>query len=176
MTGTRVAEIEFRIRPATAADIEAVDALLSRAYPLLLKEDYPPSVRVTAIPLLARAQPGLVTCGTYYVADAGTSGIVGAGGWTSHDPFSGAASGSRSGHVRHFATDPGFLRQGVARRLLAQSVEEARVAGLVAFNCYATRSAVPFYQSQGFTVIDERSFVLRPGIAFPAVRMRRPLT
>lgn len=175
MTDTQLAKIQFRIRPAVAADVRGVDDLLSRAYPVLLKDDYPPSVRVTAVPLLARAQPRLIACGTYYVADAGSLGIIGAGGWTLGDPFSGAASAGRTGHLRHFATDPRFVRRGVARTLLAHCVAEAASAGLVGLNCYATRTAVPFYETQGFTAMDEQNFMLRPGIVFPAVRMRRPL-
>jgi len=63
------------IRATTKADIPAVDALLARAYPVLLKPDYPASVLVTALPLISRAQPGLVTCGTYYgVFDGGRFG------------------------------------------------------------------------------------------------------
>ncbi|MEO0865606.1 MAG: hypothetical protein AAFY39_13690, partial [Pseudomonadota bacterium] len=57
------------IRPSTKADMAAVDALLARTYPKLLKADYPPSVLVTALPVISRARPELLVCGTYYVAD-----------------------------------------------------------------------------------------------------------
>ena len=57
------------IRPSTLSDLAAVDALLARTYPKLLKADYPPSVLVTALPLISRAQPKLLTCGTYYVVE-----------------------------------------------------------------------------------------------------------
>ena len=67
------------IRPTTAADLAAVDALLARSYPKLLKADYPPSVLVTALPVIARAQPKLITCGTYYVVEEDGQ-ILGAGG------------------------------------------------------------------------------------------------
>jgi hypothetical protein len=36
----------FQIRATTRRDIAAVDALLARAYPRLLKGDYPPSTLV----------------------------------------------------------------------------------------------------------------------------------
>lgn len=60
--------MDFIVRSAAKGDIAAVDALLARTYPRLLKPDYPPSVLVTALPLISRAQPALVTSGTYYVA------------------------------------------------------------------------------------------------------------
>jgi hypothetical protein len=52
-----------QVRVAGPVDIAAVDALLARAYPRLLKADYAPSVLVTALPRIARAQPGLVAAG-----------------------------------------------------------------------------------------------------------------
>ena len=45
------------VRPATPADIGAVDALLGRSYGPLLRADYPPSTLVLTLPRMARAQP-----------------------------------------------------------------------------------------------------------------------
>lgn len=70
------------VRLAGRADLALVDALLARSYPALLKADYPPSVMVTAVPLIARANPGLVTSGHYYVVTDETGRVVGAGGCT----------------------------------------------------------------------------------------------
>jgi hypothetical protein len=58
---------------------------LARAYPRLLKADYPPSALVLALPLISRAQPQLVTCGTYYLVQDGDD-LLGAGGWTANPP------------------------------------------------------------------------------------------
>ncbi|MEE4118580.1 MAG: hypothetical protein V2I65_06165 [Paracoccaceae bacterium] len=70
------------IRATGVGDIAAIDALLARSYPALLRNDYPPSVMVTAVPLIARARPELVTCGTYYVAEDIAGRVLAAGGWT----------------------------------------------------------------------------------------------
>ena len=59
------------LRVATPADLAAVDALLARSYPRLLAADYPPSVLVTALPLISRARPELLASGTYYVVEDG---------------------------------------------------------------------------------------------------------
>ena len=48
-------EISFRI--AGSGDLAGVDALLARAYPRLLKPDYPASVLVMALPIISRARP-----------------------------------------------------------------------------------------------------------------------
>ncbi|WP_316014222.1 GNAT family N-acetyltransferase [Roseobacter sp. HKCCA0434] len=51
----------MRVRTAISDDIPGIDALLARSYPRLLAADYPPSVLFTALPLISRAQPALVT-------------------------------------------------------------------------------------------------------------------
>ena len=154
------------VRTATRGDIAAVDALLSRSYPRLLKADYPPSTMVTAVPLLARAKPALVTCGTYYVVEQ-AGRVVGAGGWTSRGPLTGAAE------VRHLAVDPDLVRRGIGRLLLGHILAEAGTAGIGRLDCLATRTAVPFYASCGFRTLGTQTIVLAPGIGFEAVRMTR---
>lgn len=160
-------------RATTRTDIPAVDALLARAYPVLLKPDYPASVLVTALPLISRAQPGLVTCGTYFGVFVGGA-LVSAGGWTFAKPGGGEGQG-RIGHIRHVVTDPDQVRKGYGAALMAHIVETARAAGLREMRCQATRTAEPFYAACGFESLGDMTVPLRPGIVFPAVAMRRNL-
>lgn len=153
------------VRPTTGADLAEVDALLARAYPKLLKAAYPPSVLVTALPLIARAQPALLASGSYYAVER-DGRIVGVGGWTRDRAIAGR------GHVRHVATDDRELRQGVGRALLSHIAAEAFAAGLHELECWATRNAVPFYAAMGFAEEGPMEVQLQPGITFPAVRMR----
>jgi GNAT superfamily N-acetyltransferase len=157
------------LRIASRRDLAGVDALLARSYPKLLKADYPPSVMVTAVPLLARARPALVVSGSYYVAEAPGAGIVGAGGWSFWSRQEGVAE------VRHVAVDPGFTRRGIGQRLLETILAEARRAGMTRIVCLATRTAVPFYASMGFEAGAPVEIALAPGIGFEAVRMARGL-
>ena len=166
------------LRRAVLADLSAVDLLLSRSYPRLLAADYPPSVLVLAIPRIARAQPALLASGSYFLAEDGAGRIVGAGGWTRAAPGSwvpGPAAQSRVGHVRHVATDPDVVRQGVGRRLMERVMQDAREAGVEVMDCAATRTAVPFYAAMGFRVVGEMVVALAPGVDFPAVRMMADL-
>lgn len=156
------------IRPTTLADLAAVDALLARSYPKLLKEAYPPSVLVTALPLMSRAQPKLLKCGTYY-AVIRDGEIVGAGGWTPDRAKRGL------GHIRHIVSDHRLVRQGIGRALLDHIKAEARRAGIVEMECWATRNAVPFYMSVGFQKLGLIDVQLQPGITFPSVRMHMGL-
>ncbi|MEM8730122.1 MAG: GNAT family N-acetyltransferase [Pseudomonadota bacterium] len=157
------------IRQTSADDLAAVDLLLGRAYPRLLKADYPPSVLVMALPIISRAQPQLLRSGTYYVAEHISGQPLGAGGWTpdSRDP--------KLGHIRHLVTDHRFTRQGVARAILLHVFQTAERAGCTGLTCASTRTAEPFYQALGFETVGPMEVPLAQGIVFPAIRMRRNL-
>lgn len=165
------------LRLATSLDLGAVDALLARCYPRLLAADYAPSVRVTALPIIARAQPLLLASGRYWLALGDDGRLLGAGGWSLGAPRA-TGPGPRSpltAHVRHVATDPDALRRGVGRTILMRCIDGARAAGAQRMECLSTRMAVPFYAALGFRGAEEVTVPLAPGIAFPAVRMGRDL-
>ncbi|MCL4187833.1 MAG: GNAT family N-acetyltransferase [Rhodobacteraceae bacterium] len=165
------------VRPAGRADIAAVDALLALTYPVLLKADYPPSVMVTAVPLIARANPALVTSGHYFVVADGEGRVVGAGGCTPGGGPGGRGAGGAgpAGHIRHVVADHRRLRQGIGRRLMERLFAHAHGQGLRLLLCQSTRTAVPFYRAMGFVALGPVSVELRPGIVFPAEAMARPL-
>lgn len=157
-----------RIRTANAKDIPTVDALLARAYPRLLKADYAPSIMVTAIPRIARAQPALVACGTYYLCEVGDN-LVAAGGWTFDRRWSHIA------HIRHVVTDDRFTRQGHGSALINHILRQARVAGATEVVTMSTLTAVSFYASMGFGQPSPEKVDLDAGISLPTMQMRLPL-
>lgn len=161
------------LRTAMPSDLEALDQLFAQSYPVLLKPDYPPSVLVTAVPLISTAQPALVASGTFFVVCDGDV-IVGAGGWTQNAP-GGKPGTDGIGHIRHVVTDHRHTRKGIGRRLLAHVITDARSRGMRQLHCQSTRTAVPFYQAMGFEPQGEIDVPLRPGIAFPAVFMVQTL-
>jgi GNAT superfamily N-acetyltransferase len=162
----------FAVRVATASDVAPVDELLARSYPRLLRPDYPPSIMVMALPIISRAQPGLVACGTYFVVEDSDGSIIGAGGWTRARPIRGERP---TGNIRHVVTDDRQIRRGVGRSLMTQVIRSAALAGIVQLDCMSTRTAVPFYEAMGFTAIGPITVPLGPGIDFPAVSMRRAI-
>ncbi len=167
----------FTLRRAVPADLAALDTLLARSYPRLLKADYPPSVLVMALPIIVRARPELLASGCYFVAVDGRDGnLIGAGGYSLAAPAPrGAAPGPReqqTGHIRHVVTDPDHLRRGVGRAVMSCVMMAAMAEGVTAFDCLSTRTAVPFYTALGFRVLAAATVPLAPGIAFPAVLMR----
>ncbi|WP_424965022.1 GNAT family N-acetyltransferase [Dinoroseobacter sp. S375] len=161
-------------RVATARDVAAVDALLARSYPVLLKPDYPPSVLVTILPLISRAQPSLVTCGTYHVVEEGGT-ILAAGGWTRGAPRGGAVTPGL-GHIRHVVTDHTRTREGLGRRLMGDIMSEARAAGMGRLEALSTLTAEPFYAAMGFEAREAVDVPIGPaGLPFRAVRMEASL-
>jgi len=155
------------IRLSTPADLAVLDALFARSYPKLLRPDYLPSVLVTALPLISRAQPSLLRSGTFYVAEMGGA-VVGAGGWTPRRQ-------AGIGDIRHVVSDDRYTRRGVARAVLGRIFAAARAAGITLLNCKSTRTAVPFYQAMGFVTLGPVDIEMRPGIHFPAIQMQRQL-
>lgn len=161
------------LRTATRQDITAVGDLLAQSYPRLLKADYPASMLVMALPLISRAQPDLVTCGSYYVVEQ-DGALLGAGGWTAAAPGSGAITRG-VGHIRHVVTDANATRRGVGRALMTHVFDRAKAQGLRRLNCLSTLTAVPFYAAMGFTTQTALTIPLAPAVDFPAVEMTRPL-
>lgn len=159
----------FSLRKADMSDISPIDVLLRRSYPALLKKDYPPSVMVTAVPLILSANPALIRRGTYILVETTDGRVVGAGGWSLSRRSSDAAE------VRHLAIDPDFLRRGLGTLIVQRVASEARAAGLRRLGADATFGAVPFYGANGFEALGPVTVPLRPGIAFQAMRMERPL-
>lgn len=163
-----------RVRLARSDDLAEIDGLLARSYPVLLKPDYPPSVLVGAVPLISRAQPALLGSGRYFVVEDEAGKVKAAGGWSATAPGSGRVR-EDTAHVRHVVTDPAATRRGYGRRILDRVLDEAAAAGAATIECLSTRTARPFYLALGFTVLEAVQVPLRPGIAFPAIRMRRSL-
>lgn len=162
------------IRPTTAEDLAAIDDLLAASYPTLLKRDYAPSVLVTALPLISRANPVLLRSGSYFMAEDGTGRALAAGGWSRGAPQGGVGI-PEIGHVRHVATHPDHLRKGLAQAILTHVLADALAAGVERMICQSTRTALPFYKAMGFRARGEIVIALRPGITFPAVEMERAL-
>lgn len=158
----------MQITIATKHDATALESLYARSYGTLLKPDYPTDLLDRALPLLCRVNPALIEAGSYYVARNLTGTIIGAGGWSLAEPGSGML---RSGHVhlRHFAVDPDMARCGIGRMLFEAcraAASEARV-----FECFSTRTAVPFYSSLGFKLNKEINIEMNPDLAFPSIHM-----
>ena len=160
----------FALRPARPEDEAAVTALFQRSYSVLMAPDYEPGVLAHALPLIARANPKLLTCPTFYLVEARDGALLGCGGWTPEKPGNGGADGV-SGHIRHFATDPTAIRQGVGRAILERCLADARAQGFQRLECFSSLSAVPFYAAFGFRTVAPLDIPLSDGCHFPSQHM-----
>ena len=165
---------EMTLRSARMEDIGALDRLFQRSYARLLAADYPPSVLVTAVPVIGRAQPALVASGRFYLVEDRDGRVLGAGGWSLQRP-GGRHATVGVGHVRHVAADPDAVGRGVGRRLLDHVVRDALGNGITELHCQSTLTAEPFYQAMGFESQGAITLPLRGGFGFPAVFMVRHL-
>lgn len=162
---------------AKPGDADAVTALFERSYAALLVQDYEPEILRRGMAFLARANPDLLASGTYYLAKSDDGDLVGAGGWTAMRP-GGDKTDIQTGivHVRHFAVDPDYTRQGIGKMLFDRCMRDAKDRQHVTqFECYATLSARRFYQSLGFDVIGPFDVPFAPDFSFPGLHMRNQL-
>ena len=125
----------WHVRPATPADKHAVEALLQISYSTMLQADYDEQVLKAALPLICQANDKLLTSSTWYVVehhrrhdgdgnddddDHKTPFLIGCGGWTPHSPM----QQESVPNLRHFATHPSYVRQGVARAIWDRAWED----------------------------------------------------
>lgn len=159
----------FLVRPARATDADAASALLEASYGALLAGWYAPAVLEKVLPKITRANPALLTCGTWYVAEA-EDRLLGCGGWTRAHPATGEVV-PRVAHLRHFGTHPDATRRGIGRALAERSFAEAAAEGITTFECASTLGAESFYAALGFVVVERKTISMGLAVDFSCVMM-----
>ncbi|MFW8593513.1 GNAT family N-acetyltransferase [Cribrihabitans neustonicus] len=162
----------MQVRVAGEAEAEEIEALLGRCYPVLMAPAHAPQVLARALPMMTRANRGLLASDTYYAA-VENGRITGCGGWTLTQPGSGVQEPGLA-HIRHFATDPGCCGRGIGRALFERCRAEAAKTGAVRLQVLSSLNAEPFYARMGMARIETVSLPLGGG-GFPAVPMEMPL-
>ena len=163
-------QLDTFIRAATIADEAAVTEILTASYGDLLAGNYPVLVLAAALPLITKANPKLLACGTYYVAELDSLRIAAVGGWTRERPGTGETAHGEA-HLRHFGTHPDFIGRGIGGALVRRCLEEARSQGVLRVHCESTRPAAGFYESLGLRRVGAVDVALPGGVAMPSVRM-----
>ena len=163
---------ELTVRIASPEDEAAVSRLLEASYPVLMRDGYDDAVLAAVLPLMTRANPALLACGTFYLAAEDDGRLVGCGGWTRERPGSGEIAPELA-HIRHFATHPAWLRRRVGHVLFDRCADHARAAGIRRLECYASLNAVDFYAALGFAPVRPMEVPMGPGLQFPALLMAR---
>lgn len=166
--------LKLSVRVTTLNDAGAVTALLRESYPTLMKSSYTASALSAALSLICKANPALLSSGTYYLAEAQDNLVVGCGGWTRERPGEGGVV-PELGHLRHFATHSAWVGRGISRSIYLVCEQQARAAGITHFECYSTLNAEGFYAALGFEPIESIDVDLGDKVSLPGLLMRRSI-
>ena len=165
---------EYTTRVASPEDASAVENLLSACYSELMAVAYHQAVLAPVLELITQANMSLLASGTYYVAEARGGSIIGCGGWTIEMPPGTDDVAASGGHLRHFATHPGWIRRGVGRSIYRQCEAAARLANVNMLEVCSSLNGEEFYAALGFSRIGMISVTIGPN-SFPSVLMRRTI-
>ena len=175
----------IRLRTAAAGDVDELTALIRRSVLELAAGDYSGEQLSSALEHLFGVDTRLIEDGTYFVAES-EGRAVGCGGWSRRRTlFGGDQYADRSddrvdpltepARIRAFFVHPDWARRGVARLLLSECERAARAEGFHRLELMATLTGIPFYEREGFTIVEENEIELPGGVRFPLTRMTRDL-
>ncbi len=159
----------MRVRTTSEADTVAIDLLLERSYPVLMRNSYDAETLAIALPLMVRSNPALLQSGTYHLAEE-AGHVVGCGGWTRERPGGGEIVPGLA-HLRHFAADPAFTRRGVGRAIFQECVRQAHSAGVTRWMVFPSLNAEPFYRAMGLQAANRLTIAMTESVSFPVVVM-----
>lgn len=184
MTAKRSLE-DIRLRAAVPEDIGTLSALIHESVLGLSRGDYSAEQLASALAHLFGVDTRLIEDGTYYVVES-EGRPVACGGWSRRRTlFGGNQYAGRSddrldpatepARIRAFFVRPDWARHGVGRLLLAHCERAARSSGFHRLELAATLTGIPFYEREGFRVIEATEVELPEGVRFPLARMTRDL-
>jgi N-acetylglutamate synthase-like GNAT family acetyltransferase len=159
------------IRTATPVDSDAVSVLLETSYSLLLGGHYDSRTLELALPYMVKANPTLLTSGTYYVQEVRPGTIVGCGGWTREKPGSNEIVEGEA-HIRHLAVHPDWTNRGTGKALITRCINDAKSVGIHKLHCFSTLNAERFYRTCGFRSIEKIDVQMGQTVTFPCILMQ----
>jgi GNAT superfamily N-acetyltransferase len=171
------------LRPATADDIPALQALIADSARGLSRGDYSAAQVEAAIGSAWGVDSELIRDQTYFVAESGGE-IVACGGWSRRRTlFGGDQQPGRQSEVldpdrdaariRAFFVRPDRARQGIGRVLLERCEAEARAHGFRAAELMATLPGQRLYRACGYVGEERVEYPLRDGVTIHFVPMRK---
>jgi len=163
---------DFTTRVASPEDEKSVTALLQASYPRLMSCRYPQEILSVILPTITKANPFLLSSGTFYIAEIANKLVIGCGGWTRERPSSGEIT-AEVAHIRHFATHPEWVGKSVGRTIYQRCEREAKMAKINCLECYSSLNAEGFYTALGFKALKNIDISLDNNQKITSVWMRR---
>jgi GNAT superfamily N-acetyltransferase len=173
------------IRPATAADIPEMEALIARSGIALSKGFYTDEQAQAVTRHVFGVDTQLIKDGTYFVVER-DGALLACGGWSKRATLFGADRtkadadplldpAAQPGRIRAFFVDPSVPRQGLGTMLIRHCEAEAARQGFTTLEMAATMPGVPLYRSVGYETVEEFAIDLPGGVSVPLARMRKRL-
>ena len=177
---------EPRLRLATPADRDELDALMKASTRAIFPAYYTPEQTESSVQHVAHVDPMLIDDGTYFAIEAAGE-IVACGGWSKRDKlFSGSTDQEGRARLLDPATEPAriramfvrddWTRRGLGTRILDACESAARMAGFRDLALMATLPGFALYERYGFVELSRTSITLPDGVQVEAVEMARPIT
>jgi len=174
------------IRPATPADIPALEALIVRSATHLGTGFYTTAQTAALVREVFGVDSQLVADGTYFVVEE-DGATAACGGWSRRSTRFGADRmktapdrlldpATEPARIRAFFVDPAMARRGYGSALMRHCAAAAAAAGFHQLELVATMPGVPLYLAHGFTEVERFDLALADGaVAAPMVLMQRAL-
>ena len=173
---------ELVIRPATSADVPALNVLIDASVRGLQGNDYSPAVIEGALGHALGIDRQLIADGTYFIIEAGDGAVVGSGGWSYRTTLCGSDqlpgrepakldAAVDAAKIRAIYVHPNWARKGLGSRILAHCEKQAEEAGFRTFEMGSTLTGVPLYSLRGYREIERIAIPLPNGEKLAVVRM-----
>jgi GNAT superfamily N-acetyltransferase len=175
----------FSQRLASEDDLPALRRLMARAIEQLQAGFLTPE-QVVASALTMGLDTQLIRDRTYIIVEA--DGVMaGCGGWSFRSTLYGGDDSvvarapqildpaSDAARIRAMYTDPGFVRRGIGRMVLAACEAAARAYGFGRAEMMATLAGEPLYRACGYVPIEYVQSEPVPGVIVPLIRMGKVL-
>jgi GNAT superfamily N-acetyltransferase len=174
------------LRPATLADVDALQALIQVSARELSRADYTPAQIEGALRGAFGVDTQLIRDGSYFLIEIGGR-LAGCGGWSRRRTLFGSdARANRdpleldpaldAAKIRAFFIHPDFTRRGLGSMLLERCEREAMLRGFRRFEMMATLPGVKLYAARGYVAQERVEWPLGPDVTIPFLRMSKLAT
>jgi GNAT superfamily N-acetyltransferase len=178
--------MNLTLRQAAPADIPTLRVLIDASVRGLQAVDYTPAQIEGALQSVYGVDSQLITDGTYYVVDAGST-IVGCGGWSKRktlfggDRWTGREDSllnpqEDAAKIRAFFVHPDWVRRGIGSMILEACEKAASAAGFTRLEMGATLTGVPLYRARGYVALENIEAPLANGESLAIVRMEKRMS
>jgi GNAT superfamily N-acetyltransferase len=174
---------EFRLRTATAEDIEGIRALIDASVRGLQAGDYSAAQIEASLRTVFTIDSRLIADGTYFVALADGGEFAGCGGWSRRKTLYGGDHQVEraepellnpavdAAKVRAIFVHPQYARRGLGSLILQAAEEAAMAEGFRRFEMGSTLTGVALYEKKGYRKVERVMVPVGDGEEIEVVRM-----